>query len=295
MADTTDNTANTGISGMDIMQSDVFKRRLEEILAMPEGEEKERAKKLLSQDYAGLTDILGAELTDAEALLNTSMPEGRQAGQVYVAANPLEHLSASLRQGLGAYQGKQARDALRQLSADKGEATGDTMFAEEAQQPAPQQTQAQVPDLGQYGIQLGQNPQGAGMGQVTPRGAQVGNAVERRQNVREQGGTPPPVGQGVVGQAKLAAGLRGMGKPDLSGRGVQVANAGMGQLTDRLPQLKDMPSHKQQPLFGQPRPEELKNALKMIEPTPDGVQWQTPEELRREKEKLSRQRMLGGY
>ena len=263
---------------------------------MPAGEEKDRAMMLLSQDYPGLTEILGTELADAETLLDTAMPEGRQAGSVYVAANPLEHLSASLRQGLGAYQGKQARDALRQLSADKAEALGDTMFAQGAEQPAAQsQTQAQKPDLGQYGIQLGQNPQGAGMGQVTPRGAQVGNAVERRQNVREQGGTPPPVGQGVVGQTKLAAGLRGMGKPDLSGRGVQVANAGMGQLTDRLPQLQDMPSHKQQPLFGQPRPEELKNALKMIEPTPEGVQWQTPEELRREKEKLSRQRMLGGY
>ena len=237
MATEDSKNADYTVGGSDFLESDVLKRALERIAAMPEGEEKERQKFILAQDYPGLKDVLGTELADAETLLNTEMPEGRQAGQVYVAANPMEHLSAALRQGLGAYRGKQTRDALRQLSADKGEALKNTMFPGQQQQVAPQPTQPQKPDLGQYGVQLGQNPQGAGMGQVS-------RAIDRRQSLRSQGITPPPMGEGRIGQAKQAAGvdpksnmlraMGGMGKPDLARYGAPNVNAGMGQFTQHL-------------------------------------------------------------
>lgn len=44
-------------------------------------------------------------------------PEGRMAGRVYTAANPLEHVASALGQGLGSYRDRQAdagADALKQ-------------------------------------------------------------------------------------------------------------------------------------------------------------------------------------
>jgi hypothetical protein len=302
-----ENTENTGsginLVGQSNIDSDMFQRRLEEIQAMPEGEAKQQAIKELTQDYQGLRELLGADVSAAEQLFNTKMPEGRNAGGIYVAANPLEFVSSALRQGLGAKGRANSMKQLRDLSDSQSSANaalwGAGMGGGGGQTPAVPQnmpSQAQKPDLGQYGAPT----VNAGMGQITERVQQMPqpqqNAVNRRAGVRAAGGTPPPMGQGRVGQAKAAAlrGMAGASKPDL-GQYAPAANAGMPQLTDRNPRLPDMPSHQQQPLFGQNRAAELKNALASMDPTPEGVQWQSPEELRRKKEILSRQRMLGGY
>ena len=249
-----------GFGGWD-RSSEAFKKRIAEIRKMKDPEKRKAAIRRLSQDYEGLKDIAGAEVAFGDKMFDTEMPKGRMAGDVYVAANPLEHLSAALRQGLGAYNRKQGMDKLRGLSADWGQGLGETMSAgigQDEQQPQGNHNmpiagmaaaeaamgQPQKPNLGQYGVQLGQNPQGAGMGQVS-------RAIDRRQNVRAQGGTPSPMGEGVIGQAKQAAGvdpksnmlraMGGMGKPNLGQYGAQVANAGMGQQTPRLPKPEPRP------------------------------------------------------
>ena len=94
---------------------DVFKMRLEQIRNLPP-ELQAQAISDLTKDYEGLREILGSDVSLGEEWMNTRMPQGRQAGNVYVAANPLEFLSAALRQGAGAYQRQGAMDELRDLS-----------------------------------------------------------------------------------------------------------------------------------------------------------------------------------
>ena len=55
----------------------------------------------------GESDILTEEMLAATALRDAPGAQGRQAGRVFVAANPLEHLSSALRQYRG---GKQVGD-----------------------------------------------------------------------------------------------------------------------------------------------------------------------------------------
>lgn len=60
---------------------------------------------------------LDEQMARAEALRNAPTPEGRQAGRVYVAANPLEHLG----RGIGQYrQGRKMED----IEKKRGEARG---------------------------------------------------------------------------------------------------------------------------------------------------------------------------
>jgi hypothetical protein len=94
---------------------DIFQMRLEQIRKLPP-EQQAQAIADLSKDYEGLRDILGSDVALGEDWMDTRMPEGRQAGNVYVAANPMEFLASALRQGAGAYQRKGAMDELRNLS-----------------------------------------------------------------------------------------------------------------------------------------------------------------------------------
>ena len=82
-----------GAQGMDIMS-----------LMQGMSEEEQRAlMEALGIDYGAESDALSGQLAQADQLRNTPMPEGRQAGNVYQAANPLEFLGAGMQQ----YQGGQ--------------------------------------------------------------------------------------------------------------------------------------------------------------------------------------------
>ena len=78
----------------------------------------EEEKAAIYRDYEGERDVLNAEYMGGEGLANTPTPEGRSAGDVYRAANPLEHLGAVANRGVGSYQKKQAREGLEGLSKD---------------------------------------------------------------------------------------------------------------------------------------------------------------------------------
>jgi hypothetical protein len=53
---------------------------------------------LAGSTYGDEMDMLGKQRATAEALRYQDSPEGRQAGRVYVAANPLEHLGRGIQQ-----------------------------------------------------------------------------------------------------------------------------------------------------------------------------------------------------
>jgi len=97
----------------------LFEQQIEIIKQMPDGPDKEQAINQLFQDYEGMEEIIALELESADLNLATQGPEGRQAGEVYVAADPTEHLGAALRQGIGAYEKRNAMDEKRALSADR--------------------------------------------------------------------------------------------------------------------------------------------------------------------------------
>ena len=100
----------------------MMEARRAQIMAMPEGPEKDAAIAALVADYQGL----GAAAEDqqsfgAKAAL-MDMPEGVQTGGkygTYVAASPLEHLAAGLRTYGGYKDMGQARDARQKLADEK--------------------------------------------------------------------------------------------------------------------------------------------------------------------------------
>lgn len=105
-------------------EADVLEDAMERIRRMPEGEEKQARITQLFQDYPGLDAILEDDMARADENADTEMPSGIRAGGQFVAASPLSHLSAGLRQGLGAYQQVEARDAMEGLSQEKTDALG---------------------------------------------------------------------------------------------------------------------------------------------------------------------------
>jgi len=113
----------------------------------------------LFADYQGQDAINTDEAAMAAELRNKSGAEGRQAGRVYVAANPLEHLASGLernqaRKDLGA-----AQDRRRDMSAQKAAATqqtGQIMAGSAAQNAGGQSEEARIAAM----LRQGQNPRG---------------------------------------------------------------------------------------------------------------------------------------
>ena len=60
---------------------------------------------------------LEKQMMRANALRDLESPEGRHAGRVYVAANPLEHIGTGIKQ----WRGKQQAEMTEQEQADKRE------------------------------------------------------------------------------------------------------------------------------------------------------------------------------
>lgn len=101
------------------LQGSMFERRLQEILAMPDGPEKENELRQLSLDYPGRLEDLAKQQAFSQELSTQGMPHGQVAGSasnpfsVYVGANPLEFAAAGVEKYMGH---KQNRDIQQQMT-----------------------------------------------------------------------------------------------------------------------------------------------------------------------------------
>ena len=82
--------------------------------------EQEAAIQALTQDYEGKRGTLGDEMANAQQAMGAAAPEGRQAGGVYTAANPLEHLASGLRKREGRDNYDTALSASKELNDQYG-------------------------------------------------------------------------------------------------------------------------------------------------------------------------------
>lgn len=92
------------------------------IMQQIQGMEASEAEMLLQnmfRDYNGETEILNEQAAQASAMRDTAAPEGRQFGNVYTAANPLEHLAAGVSKFQGQKQYDKAMAGKEAMSADK--------------------------------------------------------------------------------------------------------------------------------------------------------------------------------
>lgn len=90
-----------------------------EELKVSDPEAAEQLMTQLYQDYTGQTDIAAGGLERGAGLEDTPGAEGRQVGNMYVAANPMEHIATALRQNKGRRQYNTSMDRLEGLSADR--------------------------------------------------------------------------------------------------------------------------------------------------------------------------------
>ncbi len=232
----------------ELKEDSVFQRQLEAIKNMAEPERSEAITQL-TQDYDGAEAIIARELSQSDEMFDTPMPEGRQAGSVYVAANPLEFMSTALRRGVGSKRRKDSMDAAKKLSDDRSKgqfaAMSNSMKDFSGIAPPatePQRSMAQKPDLGMYGV---------------PDMAQMQSNALRTQPRRD--GTGNGQGVGVGGQPQ---GGQRQQQPvaQVLRSGEQIPDAAGVQ----FPELPMMASHKKQPLFGkgQPLPANMRVAQK---------------------------------
>ncbi len=195
---------------------DMYQREKERIQKLDEPERSE-AIRVLTASYPELAASLAEDLGYAEKMMDTAMPEGRMAGQVYVAANPLEHLSSALRQGYGAKMRADTKKDQAQMRSDMQKGRAGFYAGDGQSNPAVAAAvgRSMKPDLTQYGVQ----GVDGGMGQQTPRPQPQPQSAPKAQALRAP--APAPAGMG------------GMGKPDLGRYGAPTVNAGMGQQTPR--------------------------------------------------------------
>lgn len=81
-------------------------------------------RELLLSAYGDQLEMseLDRQLQQANALRETGMPEGRQAGRVYTAANPLEFLGAGIKQYAGMRDAKRIEDERKEIRDKLGRA-----------------------------------------------------------------------------------------------------------------------------------------------------------------------------
>ena len=101
-------------------------------------EERAIAMKRFFQDYEGQEGVLDEQLAQASALRDQEQPQGVQAGNQFVAANPLSHLAKGAERFVGGMRGAQAIKDKRALSEDR---TGALQDSANAQLAAYQQSQ----------------------------------------------------------------------------------------------------------------------------------------------------------
>ncbi len=64
--------------------------------------------------------IEGEKMSMGQGMMNTPTPQGRDVGHTYVASSPLEHLSAAIRQGVGAKMAGGAMQGQQDLTGQQG-------------------------------------------------------------------------------------------------------------------------------------------------------------------------------
>lgn len=97
------------------------------LMKVPEPKRSELLQRL-SQDYNGIRESLSSQEAMAGELRgNIQMPEGRQAGRMYVASNPLEGLGAYAQHRKANNMQQEAIDEKKALADDYGMATQDMM------------------------------------------------------------------------------------------------------------------------------------------------------------------------
>jgi len=82
-------------------------------------EEQQQMRDNMARDFGSEQDVMAEQLKRAQGMRDTAMPEGRQAGRVYVAANPLEHANSAVKQVLGARDAKSTYDKMAAMRGDR--------------------------------------------------------------------------------------------------------------------------------------------------------------------------------
>ena len=98
----------------------------------------------LFRDYTGEQSGLEYQRDTADELRNRAGPEGRSQGDVYVAANPLEHLASGLSRRKAGGEYDEAVEGLEELSASRTEglkSVGEGLLTPYPGQPDPRQQQ----------------------------------------------------------------------------------------------------------------------------------------------------------
>lgn len=125
---------------------------MQQISTLPP-EEQQAAMMRLFQDYSGQEGVMDQQLSQADALRNQQGPQGVQAGNQFVASNPLSHIASGIERFQGGQDRQAAIKAKQDLSAQRTQGMLDVagnMIPQPAQ-PQPQQTQL-AEMLRKYGI-----------------------------------------------------------------------------------------------------------------------------------------------
>jgi len=214
---------------------------IREIMMMPDGEEKDQLLTQLYQDYAGQEHILEEKITRATQEMDIPTPEGRQAGEVYVAADPLEHMAAALRRGMGGIERKQSMEGLKGLSDDRGAATefaGRALMKYDEQQGMSTGEPAMEPAAAGPAVDSGMSvgepalTQPAGVGSESPT---AGTLSPNYQPMPEPAMVPSHFIGGGPSERELAGYLRDMDRQKLP--------MGPGEAGPGIPAQGEIPSH----------------------------------------------------
>lgn len=169
----------------------------------------------LYEDFAGKRDLIATQRLQAESLMGTDMPDGRQAGGIYVASNPLESVGALANQYVGARANRRLDRRAEELNNKMAmnQKTYAQLIAEAAAGRASQgaETPPATPPAAATAPQAPVAPQGAGPA-ISPQqvSEQVLGLPSQRPAQQPMYGlrTPPAVPDSTP--SWLAASLRGM-------------------------------------------------------------------------------------
>lgn len=84
-------------------------------------EEQEAQMQRMFRDYAGEEAIFSEQAATAKALRGKAGPEGRSHGDVYVAANPLEHIASGIEKYRAGEDYDEAMQGMEDLSTSRSE------------------------------------------------------------------------------------------------------------------------------------------------------------------------------
>lgn len=131
-------------------QDSIFQKRLAEIMAMPDGPEKQEELRQLSLDYPGMLEDLAEQREFGESMANSESPRGGVAGPAsnpfsyYVAASPVEHAASGMKQYMGHKERKEAQGRIDDVRGMQQGQVQKALSAGLPPNPQMQQTQADL-------------------------------------------------------------------------------------------------------------------------------------------------------